>query len=94
MNDKLEKDIKILINDGIVSWFLIRVLRQSEEKVRAKIIDKIIYGILGAAFSYKILTFVFRKEINELIEDAGKITKESLLKLVNTIKRFAAKKQK
>lgn len=92
MNDKLEKDIKSLIDDSVVSWFLIKVLRQSEEKIRAQIINKIVYGVLGAAFASGVITFIFRKEIAELISDAKNITKESLLRFVNMIKRFRKKK--
>ena len=52
----------------------------------------VVYGVLGAAFASGVITFIFRKEIAELISDAKNITKESLLRFVNMIKRFRKKK--
>lgn len=91
MDKQVEKEIKNLVEDNVASWFLIRYLRKAEEKVRAKIFEKIIYGILGAAFASGIITFIFRKEIAEMITDAEKITKESLLRFVNLVRKFKKK---
>lgn len=93
MTDTIEKEVKKLVNDNIASLALVYYLRKATKKVREVVFNKIVYGILGAAFASGIITFIFRKEIEELISDAKNITQESLLRFADKIKKFAKKRK-
>ena len=93
MNKDIEKEIHRLIDDRVVSTPFIMYLKKCKEDIRRKIMNKIIEGVLGAAFSTNIITFIFRKEISELIEDTQKISKQALISFVNKISKFSSKKK-
>lgn len=91
MNKDIEKQIHKLVDEKVVSYPLIWWLKKKEKEERAWAIQKIAEYTLGAGFAFSLVTFLFRKEINELINDAKNITKEALLKLVKTFERFKKK---
>lgn len=88
MNKDIEKQIHNLVDEKVVSYPLIWWLKKKEKEERAWAIQKIAEFTLGTGFAFSLVTFLFRKEINELINDAKNITKEALIKLVNTFERF------
>lgn len=88
MNKDIEKQIHKLVDEKVVSYPLIWWLKKKEKEERAWAIQKIAEFTLGTGFAFSLVTFLFRKEINELINDAKNITKEALLKLVKTFERF------
>lgn len=88
MNKDVEKQIHKLVDEKVVSYPLIWWLKKKEKEERAWAIQKIAEFTLGTGFAFSLVTFLFRKEINELINDAKNITKEALLKLVKTFERF------
>lgn len=88
MNKDIEKQIHKLVDEKVVSYPLIWWLKKKEKEERAWAIQKIAEFTLGTGFAFSLVTFLFRKEINELINDAKNITKEALIKLVNTFERF------
>lgn len=88
MNKDVEKQIHKLVDEKVVSYPLIWWLKKKEKEERAWAIQKIAEFTLGTGFAFSLVTFLFRKEINELINDAKNITKEALIKLVNTFERF------
>lgn len=88
MNKDIEKQIHKLVDEKVVSYPLIWWLKKKEKEERAWTIQKIAEFTLGTGFAFSLVTFLFRKEINELINDAKNITKEALIKLVNTFERF------
>lgn len=88
MNKDIEKQIHKLVDEKVVSYPLIWWLKKKEKEERAWAIQKIAEFTLGTGFAFSLVTFLFRKEINELINDTKNITKEALIKLVNTFERF------
>lgn len=88
MNKDIEKQIHKLVDEKVVSYPLIWWLKKKEKEERAWAIQKIAEFTLGTGFAFSLVTFLFRKEINELINDVKNITKEALIKLVNTFERF------
>lgn len=88
MNKDIEKQIHKLVDEKVVSYPLIWWLKKKEKEERAWAIQKIAEFTLGTGFAFSLVTFLFRKEINELINDAKNITKEALIKLVSTFERF------
>lgn len=88
MNKDIEKQIHKLVDEKVVSYPLIWWLKKKEKEERAWAIQKIAEFTLGTGFAFSLVTFLFRKEINELINDAKNITKEALIKLVNIFERF------
>lgn len=93
MNPKIEKEIKQIVDNRIVSWAFIEYLKHCEREVRAKIIEKIILTTIGSIFTFNILNFIFRKEIAELIDNVQNLTKETILKFVDKLAKFKAKKK-
>ena len=94
MNPKIEKEIKNIINNRIVSWVFIEYLKHCEREIRARIIQKIIEVTLGSMFAYKIYSFIFRKEIAELIDNVKSISKKTILGLVDKLTAYKNKKKK
>ena len=88
MNKDIEKQIHKLVDEKVVSYPLIWWLKKKEKEERAWAIQKIAEFTLGTGFAFSLVTFLFRKEINELINDVKNITKDALIKLVNTFERF------
>lgn len=93
MNPKIEKEIKQIVDNRVVSWAFIEYLKHCEREIRAKIIEKIILTTIGSVFTFNILNFIFRKEIAELIDNVQNLTKETILKFVDKLARFKAKKK-
>lgn len=93
MNSKIEKEIKKIIDDKIVSWIFIEYLKKCEREIRAKIINRIVELTVGSVFSFNILSFIFRKEIAELIDNVQSISKDAILNLVNKLSKFKLKKK-
>lgn len=89
----LEKSIHKLVDEKIVSYPLIWYMKKKDKEDRAMLINKIAEYTLGTGFAFSIITFIFRKEIEELINDVKKVTKESLLKLVELFERFKSRRK-
>lgn len=94
MNPKIEKEIKEIVDNRVVSWVFIEYLKNCEREIRAKIIQKIVEITLGSMFMYKILSFIFRKEIAELIDNVQSISKKTILGLVDKLTAYKNKKKK
>lgn len=95
VEERIEKDIKELADNKIVSWYLIKKFRESSYEIRALIISLIIKRVFrGSSLLYGVISLVFKDEIKSLIELGKKITKESLLKFVEIIERFKKRKKK
>ena len=92
MNLKIEKEIKGIIDNRIVSWTFIEYLKNCEREIRAKIIEKIIISTIGSVFLFGILNFIFRKEIAELIDNVQSISKKTILGLVDKLRAYKKKK--
>ena len=92
-NPKVQKEIKEIVNNRVVSWVFIEYLKKCEREIRARIIHSIIELTLGSMFAYKIISFLFRKEIAELIDNVQSISKKSILALVDKISKFKSKKK-
>ena len=93
MNKDIEKEIHKLVDEKIVSYPLIWWMKKKEREDRAWVMQKIAEYTLGTGFAFSLITFIFRKEINELIEDTKKITKENLLKIAELFKKFASRRK-
>lgn len=94
MNPKIEKEIKNIVDNKVVSWVFVEYLKNCEREVRAKIIERIIIATLGSVFLFNILNFVFRKEIAELIDNVQSISKKTILGLVDKLTAYKNKKKK
>lgn len=92
-NPKVQKEIKEIVNNRVVSWVFIEYLKKCEREIRARIIHSIIELTLGSMFAYKVYSFIFRKEIAELIDNVQSISKKSILALVDKISKFKSKKK-
>ena len=92
-NPKVQKAIKEIVNNRVVSWVFIEYLKKCEREIRARIIHSIIELTLGSMFAYKVYSFIFRKEIAELIDNVQSISKKSILALVDKISKFKSKKK-
>lgn len=93
MNQKIEKEIKEIVDNKVVSWAFIEYLKSCESKIRAQIVKKIILSTVGSFFLFNILNFVFRKEIKEIVDGTKKITKDTILKFVDKISEYKNKKK-
>lgn len=92
-NPKVQKEIKEIVDNRVVSWVFIEYLKKCEREIRARIIYSIIEFTLGSMFAYKIISFIFRKEIAELIDNVQSISKKSILALVDKVSKFRSKKK-
>ena len=93
-NPKVRKEIKEIVDNRVVSWAFIEYLKHCEREIRARIIHSIIELTLGSMFAYKIYSFIFRKEIAELIDNVQSISKKTILGLVDKITAYKNKKKK
>lgn len=94
MNQKIEKEIKEIVDNRVVSWVFIEYLKHCEREIRAEIIRRLILYTVGSMFTFGILNFIFRKEIAELIDNVQSISKKAILSLVDKLSKFKAKKHK
>ena len=92
-NPKVQKEIKEIVNNRVVSWVFIEYLKKCEREIRARIIHSIIKLTIRSMFTYKVYSFIFRKEIAELIDNVQSISKKSILALVDKISKFKSKKK-
>lgn len=86
-NEKVKKEVKEIVDNRVVSWWLLKWLNEQEQKVKEFFIDLLIAFLIGREnkFFMSVYYMIFRKQIKEIVSTGTKITKEMILNLRDKI---------
>lgn len=91
---KVKDDIKSLAKNGICTFALLKFIKVATLRVRMKMMSRLMFEIFGPAMAMGVFSFIFRKEIAELMGDVDNLTTKALEEFVKIVKRFAKDHQK